>query len=85
MALGLISFSVFAAVPPGNDVTTNPEKYFLKNSEAIDSLALLPPPPEVGSIAFLNDQAMYEKGRLLRGTARGRLAADDANISSLKI
>ena len=54
MALGLISFSVFAAVPPGNDVTTNPEKYFLKNSEAIDSLALLPPPPEVGSIAFLN-------------------------------
>ena len=82
IALGLISFSVFASVPPGNDVTTNPEKYFLKNSEAIDSLALLPPPPEVGSIAFLNDQAMYEKGRLLRGTARGRLAADDANISS---
>ena len=48
MALGLISFSVFAAVPPGNDVTTNPEKYFLKNSEAIDSLALLPPPPSRG-------------------------------------
>lgn len=49
---------------------------------AIDSTALLPPPPAVGSIAFLNDQAMYEQGRLLRNTERGKLAAEDANLSA---
>jgi acid phosphatase (class A) len=47
---------------PGNDVTTKPDLYYLTNAQAIDSLALLPPPPAVGSIAFLNDQAMYEQG-----------------------
>ena len=42
----------------------------------------MPPPPAVGSIAFLNDQAMYEQGRLLRNTERGKLAAEDANLSA---
>ena len=53
----LFSVSAFALVPAGNDATTKPDLYYLKNAQAIDSLALLPPPPEVGSIAFLNDQA----------------------------
>ncbi|SQI91056.1 acid phosphatase [Klebsiella oxytoca] len=84
LALCLASFfsiNAFALVPAGNDVTTKPDLYYLTNAQAIDSLSLLPPPPEVGSIAFLNDQAMYEKGRLLRGTERGKLAAEDANLS----
>ena len=75
------SVNAFALIPPGNDNSTQPEIYYLKNSEAIDSLELLPPPPEVGSIQFLNDQAMYEKGRLLRSTPRGVQAAQDAEIS----
>ena len=78
LALCLASFfsvNAFALVPPGNDVTTKPDLYYLTNAQAIDSLALLPPPPAVGSIAFLNDQAMYEQGRLLRNTERGKLAA----------
>ncbi len=77
LALCLASFfsvNAFALVPPGNDVTTKPDLYYLTNAQAIDSLALLPPPPAVGSIAFLNDQAMYEQGRLLRNTERGKLA-----------
>lgn len=85
IALGitsLFSFNVFASIPPGNDVTTKPELYYLKNSDAVDSLLLLPPPPKIGSIAFLNDQAMYENGRLLRNTERGKQAAEDANLSS---
>ncbi len=45
----------------GNDATTKPDLYYLKNEQTIDSLKLLPPPPEVGSIQFLNDQAMHEK------------------------
>lgn len=79
---GLFSVSAFALVPAGNDTSTKPDLYYLSNAQAIDSLALLPPPPEVGSIAFLNDQAMYEKGRLLRTTERGKQAAEDANLSS---
>lgn len=78
---GLISMNAWALIPSGDDVTTRPELYYLKNAEAIDSLTLLPPPPEVGSIKFLNDQAMYEEGRMLRSTARGEQAAADANIS----
>lgn len=74
--------NAWALVPPGNDATTKPSLYYLKNEQAIDSLALLPPPPEVGSIAFLNDQALYEQGRLLRDTPRGKLAAEDANLAS---
>lgn len=77
-----ISTSTFAAIPAGNDVTTKPDLYYLKNSQAIDSLALLPPPPEVGSILFLNDQAMYEKGRMLRNTERGKQAAADADLAA---
>jgi acid phosphatase (class A) len=78
----LFSVNAFALVSPGNDVTTKPDLYYLKSDQAIDSLALLPPPPEVGSIAFLNDQAMYEQGRLLRSTERGKQAAEDANLSA---
>ncbi|CAM3649958.1 MULTISPECIES: acid phosphatase PhoC [Rahnella] len=75
-------FSVNAFALTGNDATTKPDLYYLKNDQAINSLALLPPPPAVGSIAFLNDQAMYEQGRLLRSTERGKLAAEDANLSA---
>ncbi len=84
LALCLASFfsvNAFALVPPGNDVTTKPDLYYLTNAQAIDSLALLPP-RAVASIAFLNDQAMYEQGRLLRNTERGKLAAEDANLSA---
>ncbi|MGP3594255.1 acid phosphatase PhoC [Vagococcus sp. WN89Y] len=78
----LFCANAWALVPAGNDATTKPSLYYLKNDQAIDSLALLPPPPEVGSIAFLNDQAMYEQSRLLRNTPRGKQAAEDANLSS---
>lgn len=82
LLFGLLSSSVIASVPPGNDATTKPDLYYLKNSQAIDSLALLPPPPEIGSILFLYDQAMYEKGFLLRGTERGKQAAADADLAA---
>lgn len=78
----LLSFNALAAIPAGNDATTKPDLYYLTNDQAIDSLSLLPPPPEVGSILFLNDQAMYEKGRQLRNTERGKQAAEDANVEA---
>lgn len=79
--IGLFSMNAMAIIPPGDDTTTQPELYYLKNTDAIDSLDLLPPPPEVGSLSFLNDQAMYEKGRLLRSTERGAQAVQDAELS----
>ena len=85
LLISALFFSVTAGAavsPAGDDATTKPHLYYLTNSQSIDSLALLPPPPAIGSIAFLNDQAMYEQGRLLRNTPRGRLAADDANLDS---
>nr|VXZ85849.1 Major phosphate-irrepressible acid phosphatase precursor [Klebsiella pneumoniae] len=66
---------------PGNDVTTKPDLYYLTNAR----------PSTAGSVAttagggqyrILNDQAMYEQGRLLRNTERGKLAAEDANLSA---
>ena len=54
LALCLASFfsvNAFALVPPGNDVTTKPDLYYLTNAQAIDSLALLPPPPAVVATA----------------------------------
>ncbi|MCP1223183.1 phosphatase PAP2 family protein [Sebaldella sp. S0638] len=65
-----------------DDVKTKPDLYFLEISEVVDSYKLLPPPPEIDSIAFLNDKAQYDKGKLLRNTPRGKQAYNDAHVSS---
>lgn len=57
----LVSFSA----GKGNDVTTKPDVYFLKSSQVVSSYDLLPAPPAVDSIAFLNDKAQYEKENYL--------------------
>lgn len=62
------------------DVTTKPDVYFLKESQSIDSMALLPPPPAVDSIEFLNDKTQYDAGKMLRNTPRGKQAWKDANV-----
>lgn len=64
-----------------NDVRTKPDLYFLQLDEVVDSYKLLPSPPEIDSISFLNDKAQYEKGKLLRNTPRGELAYNDARLS----
>ena len=74
----LISAHAQAAVSSGDDVTTMPEQYYSTNAEALDSLAILPPPPAFDSVEFLLDRARYEEGLIERGTARGRLAVLDA-------
>lgn len=76
----LIAGISFAAI--ADDADTRPDLYYLKSSEVIDSYKLLPPPPEIDSILFLNDKAQYEKGKLLRKTPRGEQAYHDAHVSS---
>ncbi|KGT88403.1 acid phosphatase [Erwinia typographi] len=63
------------------DVTTNPDAYFLKESQVVDSLKLLPPPPAMDSIDFLNDKAQYDVGKMLRNTPRGKQAWKDAHVA----
>ena len=72
----LVSFSAGKE----NDVTTKPDVYFLRSSQVVSSYDLLPAPPAVDSIAFLNDKAQYEKGKLLRNTERGKQAYNDAQV-----
>ena len=74
------SVNAFALVP--RERCHHQARSLLSDQCPPSTAALLPPPPAVGSIAFLNDQAMYEQGRLLRNTERGKLAAEDANLSA---
>lgn len=64
------------------DHTTLPDFYFLKESEIVNSYDLLPPPPNVNDVLFLNDKALYEWGLQQRNTPRGEQAIKDANIIS---
>ena len=74
----LLSCEAGAAVPPGDDAGSRPDRYYSTNAEALDSLAILPPPPAFDSIEFLIDRAKYEEGLLERKGERGALAVLDA-------
>ena len=63
------------------DVTTNPNDFYLTQEQAPDSLHLLPPPPAFNSIDFLRDKAMYDWGKSMRNTERGKQAYLDADSS----
>lgn len=68
-----------------HDVRTQPQNYYLNDTEVADSLSLLPPPPAFDSVAFLNDEAQYKKGYQRRNTPRGEQAAKDANITAADV
>lgn len=53
---------------------------YLDKSEWVDSLSLLPAPPETSSVLFQADQQAHEAGRQLRATARGKQAVLDAEL-----
>lgn len=63
------------------DVTTDPTSFYLKESEAPNSLQLLPAPPDFTSVDFLRDKAMYDWGKSMRSTERGHQAYLDADSS----
>lgn len=76
-----LALNIFAQEKNIKDRRTNPDLYFLEESEVANSLNLLPPPPEAGSILFLYDKARYDWGKLQRDTPRGDQAAQDARLS----
>lgn len=63
------------------DVTTQPDKYYLMEAESPNSLLILPPPPTFDSVAFLYDKVMYDWGKSMRHSERGKQAYDDANVT----
>lgn len=73
-----LSLHVFAQNVVPADHRTQPDKYFLNIEDVANSLKLLPPPPEVGSIQFMYDDAQYHKGKMIRNTDRGQQAVSDA-------
>ncbi len=66
-----------------DDVRTRPDSYFLQDGQQPNSLQLLPPPPEHGSIQWFADEAQYYKGVKQRDTPRGDQAAADANAEDI--
>lgn len=65
------------------DVRTAPDMYFLQDGEQPNSLKLLPPPPEQGSMQWFNDESCYYQGLKQRNTERGDQAAADANVEDI--
>ena len=51
-----------------------------EESYTVDSLYYLPPPPKQGDAAFENDKAAYRNGFKMKGSARWKQAAEDADL-----
>ena len=66
-----------------NDVRNQPDSYFLQDGQQPNSLSLLPPPPEHGSMQWFADEAQYYWGIKQRDTPRGDQAAADANAEDI--
>ncbi len=62
------------------DHRTQPEVFFLQEGDVANSLQLLPPPPDMGSVQFLYDRARYDWGKAQRNTERGEQAFQDARV-----
>lgn len=83
VCIALLCGTAQARVMFGKDVEKAPDRYYSTNAEGLDSAALVPPPPDYGSVQFLHDQAMYLHGLSLRSTTRGAQAAADCDTHHL--
>lgn len=63
------------------DHSTNPEKYYLLEGSVLDSKAFLQAPPDTTSAHYAYDKEMYEWGKSMRDTPRGKQAIQDANLN----
>lgn len=76
----LLSMNVSAQETKIKDKRTNPDLFFLEESQVANSLELLPAVPEANSVLFLYDKAQYDWGKLQRNTPRGVQAFHDARV-----
>jgi acid phosphatase (class A) len=82
-----VAASVFVATPLATGAKAQPAPArpgflagYLSQKDLPDSLALLPPPPAAGSTALSLDEEFNLRAVALHGTARWRLATEDANL-----
>ena len=78
MAVGLISAQPSFAQNSGK---VDKQKHYLSAEQLPDASKFLPNPPEFGSEAFKLDSLVYEQGKRLRNSERGKLAIEDAKTS----
>lgn len=73
----------FVAVLPvyAGDHLTDPEKYYLLETDVVDSREFLELPPDTASARYAYDMERYEWGKSMRSTVRGRRAVADADLS----
>lgn len=79
-AAGVSAQTAPAAQAKIKDHRTNPEVFFLQEGDVANSLQLLPPPPDMGSVQFLYDKSRYDWGKSQRNTERGEQAFQDARV-----
>lgn len=77
-----VVLAFMAAMPvSAGDHLTDPDKYYLLETDVIDSREFLEAPPDTASARYAYDKEQYEWGKSVRPTERGRRAVADANLS----
>ena len=51
-------------------------------AKAVDMLAVMPPAPQEGDARYENDRRIFRETRALEGSARWKMATDDADLSN---
>lgn len=77
----MLSMLLVGMLAVAQDHTTDPNKYYLTADEVVNSLVMLPAPPEAGSARMAYDRERYEWGKSVRDTPRGKQAIIDADLS----
>lgn len=85
IASSVISLSVATGIPAAHaagatNAAGGESRGFLAPTNLVDSLALLPPPPEAGSPDAATDRAAQQASAPLRDTPRWRMAIRDAEF-----
>ncbi len=79
LGLAMAAFFLFPAL--AQDHSTAPDKYYLLITDVVDSDHFLPAPPDTTSAHYAYDKEMYEWGKSMRDTERGKRAILDANLN----
>lgn len=78
----LMLLMALSASAQKNDVTKEKLTPFYTSEEAPKLENVLPEPPAYNSTRYQDDWAMYQWGKSVRNTERGRLAIEDAGINA---
>lgn len=78
----IMAFGATAQEKAPKDASTMPDRFFLLEGQAPNSLYILPLYPQPGSIQWLYDKEQYDWGKNKRDTDRGAQAQRDAIVAA---